>query len=860
MNISKIFTNWLNRQLERAARLRNSAAWPWLRPPFRMFNRFVNVEKVLSSSVTRVKVLTNHRLRLYNLGFTEKTLAELQALIDDQILQISAAWELALWHASQYTPEHARQCLTYLETALFRETDPKRLCQGAVLQAECYVLQGNVDQGWQVIQAALAQAPQADLFLAAANLETSLDAKIHWINQALALFSLKPIAFQSETRQPFLDRLGGLLPEAPFTPCARPEAHVTVIMPAHNAAATIGTALAALQAQTWSDLEILVVDDASSDQTAMVVAQVARQDPRIRLIRASRNQGPYVARNLALQEARGVFVTCHDADDWSHPQKIELQVTHLLNTPTAVANTSQLSRADEHLTFFRRGNPGHYIQINMSSLMFRRQPVLEKAGYWDSVRFGADGEFVRRLKKIFGDAAVVALPTGPLAFLRQSSDSLTGNPFFGYPGYFRGARREYLESHEHFHATAPHLYMDFPLLQRPFPVPEPLQPERPEQKGRRHFDVIIVSDFRLPGGTTASNLEEIKAHIRLGLRTGLVQMSRYDLDPRRKMHSAIRNLLDGQKVQTIVFGEKVHCDILILRHPLILQDRQCYVPDIRTSNLRVIVNQTPLKHYGFGGRFYYDLETCVQNVKAYFGQTGIWHPIGPLVRSALQTHHAADLKFIELAPSDWHNIIDVAAWKRSVRPAARDNIVIGRHARDDFVKWPATRKDILQIYPNSDGIEVRIMGGAQAPQQVLGELPSNWRVYEFGAMAPQDFLAQLDVFVYYTHPDWVESFGRVIFEAMAAGVPVILPPVYHPLFQEAAIYAEPFEVQSTIQRLMADKDFYERQVQAAWNYVEHNFGYARHAARLGLRSEEGHIYSGNPDQNPSVYSGRQLVR
>src|SRR5690606_9321617 len=110
-----------------------------------------------------------------------------------------------------------------------------------------------------------------------------------------------------------------------------------------------------------------------------------------------------------------------------------------------------------------------------------------------------------------------------------------------------------------------------------------------------------------------------------------------------------------------------------------------------------------------------------------------------------------------------------------------DRLRIGRHSRDHFAKWPATANDILAAYPASEDIEVHVLGGAEAPASLIGGVPSNWTVHPFGALHPKDFLSEIDIFVYFTHPDWVESFGRTIIEAMAVGVPVILPEVYRPL-------------------------------------------------------------------------------
>src|SRR5690625_6660334 len=99
----------------------------------------------------------------------------------------------------------------------------------------------------------------------------------------------------------------------------------------------------------------------------------------------------------------------------------------------------------------------------------------------------------------------------------------------------------------------------------------PIRERKPN--GRRHFDVIIASEFRLLGGTNMSNIEEIKAQKKLGLKTGLIQMSRYDLNSVTEVNPNVRDLIDGDDVQMLVYGEKVSCDVLIVRHPPILQDR-----------------------------------------------------------------------------------------------------------------------------------------------------------------------------------------------------------------------------------------------------------------------------------------------
>src|SRR5699024_3505638 len=175
----------------------------------------------------------------------------------------------------------------------------------------------------------------------------------------------------------------------------------------------------------------------------------------------------------------------------------EIQANHLLENSQVIANTSAHARLTESLTFYRRGMPGRYIFPNMSSIMFRREPVMEKLGYWDSVRFAADGEFKRRLIREFGKQSFIDLQSGPLSLPRQAVSSLTSSSAFGYNGFFMGARKEFVASFTHYYETASGLSYPFPMEERPYPVPEPMWPIR-EQKvnGMREFDLVIATDFR----------------------------------------------------------------------------------------------------------------------------------------------------------------------------------------------------------------------------------------------------------------------------------------------------------------------------------------------------------------------------
>lgn len=102
---------------------------------------------------------------------------------------------------------------------------------------------------------------------------------------------------------------------------------VTVIIPVYNRTATLLQAIKSVLAQTYQDLEILIVDDGSTLPVAQSLP--ADLDPRIRCIRLEENAGPARARNVGLQEARGEFVAFLDSDDEWLPHKLERQITAL---------------------------------------------------------------------------------------------------------------------------------------------------------------------------------------------------------------------------------------------------------------------------------------------------------------------------------------------------------------------------------------------------------------------------------------------------------------------------------------------------------------------------------------------------
>lgn len=118
------------------------------------------------------------------------------------------------------------------------------------------------------------------------------------------------------------------------SPSSRSPPLVSVIIPAFNAEATLREALSSAMASTYREIEIIVIDDGSTDATAKLVAEFADRDNRVRLHQQD-NGGVSAAFNAGLTRARGDYVARLDADDLWHPRKLEKQIALLQLQPEA---------------------------------------------------------------------------------------------------------------------------------------------------------------------------------------------------------------------------------------------------------------------------------------------------------------------------------------------------------------------------------------------------------------------------------------------------------------------------------------------------------------------------------------------
>ncbi|MGO1183573.1 MAG: glycosyltransferase [Micrococcaceae bacterium] len=369
-------------------------------------------------------------------------------------------------------------------------------------------------------------------------------------------------------------------------------------------------------------------------------------------------------------------------------------------------------------------------------------------------------------------------------------------------------------------------------------------------------DVILASDLRLPGGTTSSVAEEVRAQSDAGISTALIHIVGSVTNYALPWSQHIRRVVGLPHVRLATPHSKLHARLLILRHPTVVFSTRSRMENITADHVIIVANHAAIDS---GGTQHYDVKATDAKVRELFGVDPIWAPIGPVVRGTM-LQQTTEVPFRD---EDWVNIFSLPIQDEPRTGFLGSRPVIGRHSRPQPGKWPSTGRDILAAYPDSTQYDVRVLGGAQVAEKLVGYVPENWEVIPFGGEDPAVFLQGIDFWVYMHHPDLKEAFGRAAMEALAAGCVAIMPPYMEELFGDSALYAKPREVQGIIDEYYGDLDKFLAQSRRAQEFAR-SFSpemHLRRLAELGVkpREAENEAQPTHGAENPGNPSGPTLA-
>jgi len=345
--------------------------------------------------------------------------------------------------------------------------------KGTLWKAQELLREGRPERAMEVALAYATDVERPALALLRATLAAGDDEWLANVNAYLEQFETAPIRLEKTNAPRFL-RLSA---DVPHTVSGGPL--VTVLMPAYNAERTLELAASSILKQSWRELELIIVDDCSVDATPEVAHRIARSDPRARVHRNAVNVGPYVSKNIALSMANGAYITCHDADDWAHPQRIEKQVEAIVasggRARACVSSWLRLDEAGSFCGFTAIGRHSHDGALRLAHVtcMIEAEFMKRYVGHWDSVRFGADGEMLERLERLLGEDLLRLRQLSVLSL--DAPRSLTNNAAHGISrsAGLSPTRRAYRDAWRRWHAVLTDgAYIEFPQRARPFAVPD----------------------------------------------------------------------------------------------------------------------------------------------------------------------------------------------------------------------------------------------------------------------------------------------------------------------------------------------------------------------------------------------------
>ncbi|MBD5786369.1 glycosyltransferase family 2 protein [Cellulosimicrobium terreum] len=550
---------------------------------------------------------------------------------------------------------------------------------------------------------------------------------------------------------------------------------VTVIVPAYRPGPEILTAVRSVAEQTWGDVEILVVDDASGPEFSDVFGEVSDMDPRVRVLTQTTNMGTYAARNRAMSEARGEFITFQDADDWSHPARIQLQVEPLLEDQGLLRTLSTSIRCSSALEFQYLGFAT--TRSNASSHLFR-QSVLDSVGGFDWVRKSADSEFDRRLEawKPGRRLQLDAL----LAFVRLEPDSLSRGDF--RPGWMHPARAEYRASMLHWHekisAGAPPL-VSADRTQRSLSAPRAFL--RGLGAPETHLDVVYACDWTQDAAVQRAAVDEIRALVAGGAGVGLASLSTVSgsAPVRGPLARAVRRLLASGEVTFVSLEDSFHVPTLVVRQPEVLE-WPTNRPVSLTVDRVVIVADDENRDPEAGPAWC--VSDCDHNARSLFGVAPSWWVRSESARDAI----APVVGLPRVIATDFPRVVD-AARGRVPRVRKRGERTIVGWVFEDASSLP-DRALLTEAFPEDGSVDVRLLGPRALVRQMLGTVPAEWLVYEPGEISARELFFQVDVVVGFpARTDWEPS-RRAVLEALVSGRAVVLDPAFRDEFGDAAAY------------------------------------------------------------------------
>jgi hypothetical protein len=566
---------------------------------------------------------------------------------------------------------------------------------------------------------------------------------------------------------------------------------VTIVVSVFKPTESLLAAVGSLVSQTWRNLQIIIVDDASPEDHTSVLDRARALDPRVEYVRMPSNGGAYRARNAGIGHARGDFVGFQDGDDWSHPQRIERQMRAFTGDVVATLSKAVWLYDDLRITV-----PGSapYARI-APSLILRRDPVFDRFGPFDEMRRAADTEFIERLAAVFGRAAVATVDE-PLSLYQLTHGSLSRGDF--RLGWRRDARVSYHSAFRHWHRQIAAGAAEPVIVSqrgRAFPAP-------PEIEGTSHpssADVVVLADFRPRLVQNTGLPAELAALSSAGLAVGLArgEALRHAAVARAYPHEGIQRIVASGRAAWRPLSADLTPRVLLVRDPDLLALPRS--PDrVRMRPERILVAADRLPRPDTQPRVSYDPAQVERVAKDMFDRDVEWLPATTAVSEALLMAGAAGLRHPPRR-------LEATELRRFPARLLSERPVIGVA---DGARFGADRVDpaAFAALPTGDAFDVRILEPSDRPRM---RAATGWLGIDQALLTPDEFFDQCDFIVGLPARVHGTVLARPVIDAMGRGCVPIVHPGLREVFGDAAAYFGERSVAELVAELWNDAARYQ---------------------------------------------------
>ncbi|MGO1942114.1 MAG: glycosyltransferase [Yaniella sp.] len=577
--------------------------------------------------------------------------------------------------------------------------------------------------------------------------------------------------------------------------------------------------------QSWRNLELIIVDDASPPRFQHVLAKAQELDPRVKLIKLPVNGGTYRARNAGIDASAGDFITGQDSDDWSHPERLAHQVGYMLANPSSPGVVVEAIRMDNDLVRMFPGRIPH--RLCEVSLMVHGDLVRKVGGYLDA-RKGADSEFRRRIET-FTSKEIAGIKK-PLYLIRIGHESLSRGDF--KPGWSHPVRRAFWNASQHWHENAKPSQVRLPEgSAAPLPVPNRFKISPPHSNP--HFDAVFVGDWRAYGGMQRTMIDGITTLVSQGQRVGVMHIES-PLSPSKettRLSHELQTLINDGAVDEVVSDEDATTNVTLIHDPSILQFSPRDGINV-VSELTLISTDVPPPS-GHMLDVWYRPEDCDRAAESVFKGPVVWTSMDPAIRRQL----AASRFQIAVLPSQMPVAFQKNKWVNNRLRLSDDSPVVGRHAANRNTHWPNDFTTADSLWPQDGAVEIRILGDARPYLRKYNKsrYPLSWVVFRDKEIRPEAFMSGIDFFVYFPQEAYFESYCRQALEAAASGALVVLPKEFEETHGGSAVYAAAHEVPEILRKYSKAPPQYRMKVQDRSSHLKQvydNDGYAAYIQNI----------------------------